>query len=676
MEYRKNDCVTVTIEDMGSDGEGIGKVDGFTLFVKDAVLGDTVEAKIVKSKKSYAYARLEKVVTPSPFRVEPKCAYHRQCGGCQLQTLSYEKQLEFKQQKIRNNLIRIGGFAPEYIDEKIEPIIGMEAPFHYRNKAQYPVGADKDGNVITGFYAGRTHSIIANTQCHLGASENQEVLEIILDHMRLYNVTPYNETTGEGLVRHILIRKGFTSGEIMVCLVINGVRGINGSKGNNGISGIGESNRNSGRVSKSNSINRASGIDKLNRHHNDTVLQRKNGKEKDYLNSSLEFLPKQDILLEKLSSVKGMTSVSVSINAERSNAIMGKEIYTIWGSPMISDTIHVRDMQKEGYPFTGKELTFHISPLSFYQVNPVQTEKLYSLALEYAGLTGQETVWDLYCGIGTISLFLACSAKQVYGVEIIPQAIEDAKENAKRNGIQNAQFFVGKAEEVLPGFYERQGEWGVSAAAGGMAGAADAVYAVEEKTLSEIGTGSVSEESKFGLSLAADMLHPDVIVVDPPRKGCDQACLDTILKMQPKRIVYVSCDSATLARDLKVLCDGGYEVKKVRGVDQFGMTVHVETVCLLSKLNVKHHIEVELNLDEMDLTVAESKATYEEIKAYVKELTGLQVSNLYIAQVKRKFGIIERVNYNLPKSEDSRQPKCPPEKEEAIKAALEYFRMI
>ncbi len=495
MEYQKNDLVTVTIEDMGNEGEGIGKVNGFTLFVKDAVLGDTVEARIVKNKKNYAYARLEKVVTPSPFRVTPACAYHRQCGGCQLQALSYQKQLEFKQKKIRDNLIRIGGFSPEYIDAKMEPVIGMEEPFHYRNKAQYPVGTDREGNVITGFYAGRTHSIIANTDCCLGASKNKDILEIILDYMRTCHVSAYNEITGEGLIRHILIRTGFTSKEIMVCLVIN--RNRTGSpKGN----------------------------------------------------KNREYLPRQNELIQRLAEIENMTSVSVSINTERNNVIMGKEIHTLWGSPVISDTIHVRDMQKEGYPFTGKELTFHISPLSFYQVNPVQTEKLYSLALEYAGLTGRETVWDLYCGIGTISLFLASNAKKVYGVEVVLQAVEDARENAKRNGICNAQFFLGKAEEVLPEFYEKAGK---------------------------------------DFDSAADMLHPDVIVVDPPRKGCDEACLQTMLQMQPERIVYVSCDCATLARDLKVLCDGGYELKKVRGVDQFGMTVHVETVCLLSKLGVK-----------------------------------------------------------------------------------------
>jgi len=510
MEFKKNDYVTVTIEDIGNDGEGIGKVDGFTLFIKDAVIGDTVEAKIMKSKKHYAYARLEKVVKPSPFRVEPKCAYHRQCGGCQVQALSYEKQLEFKQQKIRNNLIRIGGFTPEYVDERMEPIVGMDNPYNYRNKAQYPVGQDKEGNPITGFYAGHTHTIISNTNCHLGVAENEKILNLVLEHMKANHISAYDETTGEGLMRHILIRTGFTSGEIMVCFVIN-------KKGRNN-----------------------------------------------------EFIPNQGELLTKLAQIKGMTSVSVSINTERTNVIMGKEIHTLWGSPTITDTIHVRDMQKEGYPFTGHTLTFKISPLSFYQVNPVQTEKLYSLALEYAGLTGEETVWDLYCGIGTISLFLADKAKQVYGVEIIPQAIEDAKENAVRNGITNAEFFVGKAEEVLPEFYEKLSRASV----------------VNNKTVSEKGKAehiyAMKEEAEEN-RIDEKMLHPDVIVVDPPRKGCDELCLSTMLRMQPERIVYVSCDSATLARDLKILCDGGYEIKRIRGVDQFAQTVHTEVCVKLSR---------------------------------------------------------------------------------------------
>lgn len=489
MEWKKNDRVTVEITDIGIEGEGIGKLEGFTLFIKDAVIGDIVEAKIMKSKKNYAYAKLEKVVTPSPFRVQPLCKSHKQCGGCQLQALHYEKQLAFKQGKVRNHLLRIGGFSEAEIDSVMEPIAGMEEPFHYRNKAQYPVGRDKEGNPIAGFYAGRTHSIIANTECFLGRRENKEILDTILDYMREFEVAPYEEESGRGLVRHILIRTGFATGEIMVCLVLN-YRGKAGGA---------------------------------------------------------RYLPHQEVLLERLSRIENMTSVSININTENTNVILGKETYTVWGSDTIRDSIRVRNMEKPNMDFTGEKLEFAISPLSFYQVNPLQTEKLYSLALQYAGLTGEETVWDLYCGIGTISLFMAIGAKQVYGVEIIPQAIEDARANAVRNGISNAKFFVGKAEEVLPEFYESQSR--------------------------------LQEQSETDSA----MLHPDVIVVDPPRKGCDEKCLDTMLKMAPDRIVYVSCDSATLARDLRVLCDGGYELKKVRPVDQFGHTVHCECVTLLTK---------------------------------------------------------------------------------------------
>ncbi|MCM1263162.1 MAG: 23S rRNA (uracil(1939)-C(5))-methyltransferase RlmD [Butyrivibrio sp.] len=471
MEFQKNDIVTVKIEDIGNDGEGIGRIDGYALFVKDAVIGDTVEARITKIKKNYGYARLEKVITPSSFRVEPRCTFHRQCGGCQIQAMAYEKQLEFKHNKIRNNLIRIGGFAPEYVDAVMEPIIGMRNIWHYRNKAQYPVGYDRNGNLVAGFYAGRTHDIIHNTDCAIGGRENKQILETILTYMKENNVPAYHEATGEGLIRHILIRTGFASGEIMVCLIING-----------------------------------------------------------------KTLPLEKALVEKLTQIelgeKHIASISVNVNTERNNVIMGKETRTLWGKDYIEDSIRILE-SADGEEKIAGEVKFHISALSFYQVNPEQTEKLYSIALDYAGLTGNETVWDLYCGIGTISLFLARYAKQVYGVEIIPQAIEDAKENARINGIGNAEFYVGKAEEVLPEKYEKDG------------------------------------------------IHADVIVVDPPRKGCDEKCLETMLAMQPERIVYVSCDSATLARDLRVLADGGYEVKRVRGVDQFGGTVHVETVIMM-----------------------------------------------------------------------------------------------
>ena len=574
-QYSKNDIVTVKIEDIGTEGEGIGKLEGFTLFVKDAVMGDVVEARLVKVKKNYAYARLEKVLTPPPLRVKPVCPYHKQCGGCQIQAMSYEAQLQFKENKVKNNLVRIGGFDRLFIESVMEPVVGMEQPWHYRNKAQFPVGTDKDGRIITGFYAGRTHSIIANTDCALGVEENEPILQKVLAYMQNEKASAYDETTGQGLVRHILIRKGFTSGEIMVCLVING-----------------------------------------------------------------KSLPKEDRLVSTLREIPGMTSIWLNYNTKKTNVIMGTEGRVLWGQNTITDVIHRRSMEeinsgKDCLRYDSKEnapqgITFAISPLSFYQVNPIQTEKLYSLALEYAGLTGEETVWDLYCGIGTISLFMAQCAKEVHGVEIVPQAIEDARKNAECNHIENATFYVGKAEEVLPRLYE--------------------------------------EEHIFA----------DVICVDPPRKGCDEACLNTIIKMAPKRIVYVSCDSATLARDLKYLCENGYEIRKVRAVDQFGQTVHTETVCLLSKLHeAKHHVNVKLGMDEMDLTAAESKATYEEIKKYVAEHNdGMKVSNLYIAQIKAKYGIIERENYNKPKSDDARQPKCPKEKEEAIVEALKFFQMI
>ena len=460
MEYRKEDLITVVIEDMGIDGAGIGKIDGFTFFVKDAVIGDTVEAKIMKVKKGYAYARLLNIITPSAERTEPKCQYHKQCGGCQIQALNYKKQLLFKADKVKNNLQRIGGFSFEFLESIMEPIIGMDTqgliPYHYRNKAQFPVGVDKNGEIVTGFYAGRTHVIIPNTDCALGVEENKEILEAVIQYMKENKITPYNEITGKGIVRHILIRKGFATGEIMICVIIN--------------------------------------ADKL---------------------------PHQEKMVNALSNVEGMISITININKEKTNVIMGRTCRTVWGNDTITDVIG--------------GISFSISPMSFYQVNPIQTEKLYNLALEYADLTGEETVCDLYCGIGTISLFMAKKAKKVYGVEIVEQAIEDARKNAERNHIDNAEFYVGKAEELLPRLYEEKG------------------------------------------------LYADVICVDPPRKGCDEECLATLVKMAPKRIVYVSCDSATLARDLKYLCANGYELKRICPVDMFPQTVHVETVCLLSQ---------------------------------------------------------------------------------------------
>ena len=455
---KKDDIVQLKIEDLSSEGLGIGHYEGMAVFVKDTVIGDEITAKIMKMKKTYAFGRLMEILASSPDRVEPVCPVARQCGGCQIQAMDYRAQLRFKENKVKNNLMRIGGFEEKLLDDIMEPIIGMEAPFRYRNKAQFPVGMNKEGQLVAGFYAGRTHSIIDNHDCSLGVQENQQILEIVLDHMRRNNILPYDERTGKGLVRHVMIRFGFRTGQIMVCLVVNGKK-----------------------------------------------------------------LPGEDELIRRLTKLPGMTSIVLNTYKEYTNLILGREIRLLWGQEYIEDYIG--------------NIKYQISPLSFYQVNPVQTEKLYGTALEFAGLTGNETVWDLYCGIGTISLFLAQQAGKVYGVEIVPEAIGDARRNAALNGLNNAEFYVGKAEEVLPEKYRTEG------------------------------------------------IHADVIVIDPPRKGCEETVLDTMIRMEPKRIVYVSCDSATLARDLKILCSHGYELKRVRATDMFPMSCHVETVCCLHRVN-------------------------------------------------------------------------------------------
>jgi len=470
MEIKKNDKFTLVIEDMSEDGAGIGKLDGYIWFVKDALIGDKIEASAMKMKKNYGFARLVRVIEPAPGRVEAKCPVARACGGCQMQELDYAEQLKFKEKKVYNHLKRIGNMANLYLSGEdtgcdtgavvMEPIIGMEHPWRYRNKAQFPIGTGKDGYPIAGFYAGRTHSLIPvpGLDCLLVCEENKILLSIVLTFMREFKISAYDENLHKGLVRHVLLRKGFASNELMVCLVINGNK-----------------------------------------------------------------LPHADILVERMKAA-GVASLSLSVNKEKTNVIMGLEIINLYGPGYITDKIG--------------DIEYRISPLSFYQVNPVQTERLYGTALEFADLSGGETVWDLYCGIGTISSFLAQKAGKVYGVEIIPEAIDDARANAERNGIKNVEFFVGKAEEVLPEQYEK------------------------------------------------NQIYADVIVVDPPRKGCDSVCLDTILKMAPKKVVYVSCDSSTLARDVKYLCENGYEVKRVRPVDMFPMSGHVETVVLLSKEDI------------------------------------------------------------------------------------------
>ena len=586
---KKDDQVTIEIEDIGTDGAGIGKADGYTLFVKDAVIGDIIKAKVIKAKKTYGYARLMEIITPSKDRVEPVCPVARQCGGCQIQQMSYSAQLKYKQKLVRDNLARIGGIT----DCEVLPVIGMENPFNYRNKAQYPVGRNKDGKVVIGFYAGRTHSIVDYTQCAIGAPENAQILEKIRTFINENNISVYDEQSHKGLIRHILIRTGKHTGQIMVCLIING-----------------------------------------------------------------KTLPHADKLADCLKDISGMSSIMININKERTNVILGSECSVIWGNSYIEDSI------------CG--IMFRISPLSFFQVNPVQTEKLYRKALEYAELTGNETVWDLYCGIGTISLLMATKARKVYGVEIVPQAIEDAKNNALRNSLNNAEFFVGKAEEVVPRIYDEDMKKAEN-------------EPVDSKENSKENSGlpdSASDESVM-------RINPDVVVVDPPRKGCDETLLDTIVKMNPKRIVYVSCDSATLARDLKYLAANGYEIDRVQPVDQFAHTVHVETVVLLSHKKPDGHINVKVEFGEGEGKVpldniakrAESykpkeRVTYKMIKEYIEAKYGFKVHTAYIAEVKRDLGL---PMYDAPNAvEELKQLRKHPtaEKVDAIKDALKHFEVI
>ena len=497
----KNQIVTITIEDIGNDGEGIGKYEGYTLFVKGALPGDVAKVKVLKAKKTYGYAKVEELVTASPDRVEPKCPVAGRCGGCQLQHLSYERQLSYKADKVKNCLLRIGGIAEERLNAITEPIIGMDEPFYYRNKAQYPVGVNKEDAPVMGFYAGHSHNIIDCTDCAIQEPINAVILPVIKQFMQEKNISAYNEESGNGLLRHVLTRVGFHTKEVMVCLIINGKKFPGAEELAARVAKVVEdfSNRAESNVSAGNTI-------------------------ESHISTDAE-----GYILK---------SFCLNVNTEKTNVILGQEILPVYGENYITDYIG--------------NVKYRISPLSFYQVNPKQTVKLYEKALEYANLTGNEVVWDLYCGIGTISLFLAQKAKQVYGVEIIPQAIEDAKVNAELNNLTNAEFYVGAAEEVMPAKYKESG-----------------------------GT-----------------MKADVICVDPPRKGCEESLLDTVVAMEPKRIVYVSCDPATLARDVKYLEEKGYGLQKVCPVDQFGHTGHVETVCLLGNRKPDSYVNLSVDMED------------------------------------------------------------------------------
>lgn len=509
MAPKKNELVTVEITDIGTDGEGIGRADGYTLFVKGAVCGDVVMARVLKAKKTYGYAKIERLLTPSPDRAEPVCPVAGRCGGCQLAQMSYAAQLAFKENKVRACLERIGGISSAKGREMVEgndvpgflPILGMESPAAYRNKAQFPVGRDKDGHIVTGFYATHSHVIIPCEFCGIQNPVNEVICKTVCSHMEKYQIAPYDEAAHTGLVRHILTRVGAATGEVLVCLVLNGRELPKAEELAERLKAAVEG------FDAARKKDRPGSLPQSQPHldSDDSDACGKNG---------------AGIGTRTALTLKG---VCFNVNCKKTNVILGEEILPVWGDTYLTDYIGA--------------VSYRISPLSFYQVNPEQTKVLYEKVLEFAGLTGRETVWDLYCGIGTISLFLAASAKQVYGVEIVSQAIDDAKENALQNGIKNAEFFVGAAEDVLPAKYRESG-------------------------------GS---------------MRADIIVVDPPRKGCEESLLDTIAAMGPERIVYVSCDPATLARDVKYLGGKGYGLVKVQPIDMFPFTVHVETVILLTR---------------------------------------------------------------------------------------------
>lgn len=545
---KKNDIITLEIVDMTAEGNGVGKHEGMAVFVPSSAVGDVIRCRIVKVLKSYCFGIIEEMITPSEDRLDRGCSVKSTCGGCLFRHISYEAELRIKTDIVKNAFVRLGKFDEDSLP--LLPMIGCEETDHYRNKAQYPVCADKNGNVTAGFYARRSHRVIPCGDCNLQPAVFGEILHDILLFANDKKIPPYNEETGKGLFRHIYIRRGHYSGEIMVCFV-------------------------SAREDKK------------------------------------TFMPLAEMLAEKFPDVR---SVILNVNPKNTNVIMGEKCITLWGSDNISDIM------------CGNKIT--LSPLSFYQVNTVQAERLYRAAGEFAALTGKEDVLDLYCGAGTIGLSLAEKAAHVTGAEIVPEAVENAKANARANNIENANFICADAGQAA-------------------------------KILSDSGR------------------KPDVIVTDPPRKGCDTLTLDSIIKMRPERVVMISCNPATAARDCRYLADNGYSLETVRPVDLFAGTGHVECVVLLSKGEIESKkVRVEFSLEDMDMSDFQNGATYGQIKEYVKKQTGLSVSSLYIAQVKQKFGIIERENYNKPKSEDTKQPQCPPEKEAAIVEALRYFHMI
>ena len=549
MPLQKNQILTLRIERLSSDGSGVAhSADGEAVFVPGTAPGDEARVRIVKDCGRYAFGILDELLTPSPDRIPVDCPVAGPCGGCSLRHLDYAAELRAKQESVLDAFRRIGGLEVPVLDILPSPDVDR-----YRNKVQFPVGIDKNGVPCIGFYAGRTHRIVPCPDCKLQPSVLNEIGNALCAFFAQQGIRPYDEQSGKGLVRHIFLRRGAHSGQIMVCLVCTRAK-----------------------------------------------------------------LPHAEQLCTALrGQFPAISTILLNVNAKNTNVILGSENHILYGPGYIEDTLC-------GVPV-------RLGPLSFYQVNTLAAERLYGVAAQYAQLTPDDTLLDLYCGMGTIGLSMAEQCRELIGVEIVPEAIESAKANAAR---------MGEAVAAKSRFF-----------------CADAGQAATQ--------------------LAAEGLHPDIVMLDPPRKGCDEATLSAVVRMAPRRVVYVSCNPATAARDAAWLEKNGYHTEKVQPVDLFPRTKHCETVVLLSKGEVdSKKIRVEFSLEDMDMSEFQDGATYTQIKDYVLEHSGLKVSNLYISQIKRKCGIGVGKNYNLPKSEDSRQPKCPPEKEKAIREAFKYFGMI
>ncbi len=539
----KNQVYEAVVTDYTAEGQGVAHVEGCAVFLPNAIAGERVRLRIEKAQKTWASGKIVEILEKSPHRCNRACPVAKLCGGCDFWHMDYEEETRLKAERVKTCLNRLGGEALTEV-----PILAAPDCRGYRNKAQYPVAAKK-GRAYAGFFRAGTHDVVENQRCLILPEETDTVKDAVMDYVNQFRVSVYDEATHKGLLRHIYVRRGAVSGQILVCLVCNG-----------------------------------------------------------------EKLPKVDALLARLKRIPGFTTLVLSVNTKKGNAVLGDEFITLYGPGYIEDTL------------CG--LNFRLSPRSFYQVNHHQAQRLYETAIEQAGITKNDTVLDLYCGVGTITLAMASAAGKVIGVEVIPQAVEDARDNARRNGIDNAEFFCGDAGQAA-------------------------------------------------LELERNGVRPDVVVVDPPRKGLNADTIEALSRMAPRRIVYVSCDPATLARDVALLKQRGYTLQSATAADLFPRCSHVETVVLLSKGEIdSKKVRVEFSLEDMDMSDFQDKATYTQIKDYVLEHSGLKVSNLYISQIKRKCGLEVGKNYNLPKAEDSRQPQCPSEKENAIREAMKYFGMI